>query len=377
MIIDVHCHYALPRCLATAADRFSFERAVGQTSGLPVQSGALHHPNDFDSCVSTRARRRLTWRIAQRAFGLPAGDDELNQHLAAEYEQHLLADGPIERFVLLAFDAVFDDQGRCPPLPTRRAELGSDLYTSNSLVRDLCRRYPGRFLFGASVHPYRPNAVACVQEVFAAGACLLKWIPLHHNIDVNDTRTLAVLRKLAALGLPLLVHVGPEFTLTTQRPAYRSIEPLLEVLRTLRREGCMPTVIVAHAATPVTPLGNCQSYRALLAALAGEFADAPLYADISALATWGKASFLRQLLRRPELHHKLLFGSDFPVPPLLHRLRCDLGHDYARVVAVRSWPQRAALAYRRLGFNEIVFHRAAEILPHVGFFAKSPATPPA
>ena len=142
-------------------------------------------------------------------------------------------------------------------------QLGSDLYTSNSLVRDLCRRHPGRFLFGASVHPYRPDAVAYVEEVFAAGACLLKWIPLHHNINMEDPRTLAVLRKLAALGLPLLVHVGEEFTLTTQRPAYRSIEPLLEVLRTLRREGGMPGVIVAHAATPVTPLGDHRPYRAL------------------------------------------------------------------------------------------------------------------
>jgi uncharacterized protein len=369
MIVDVHCHYALPRLPFVTGDRFSFEHAG--------QGGTLPFPTDFDSCVSTRARRRLTWRIAQRVFGLAAGDDELNQRLAAEYEQHLLADGPIERFVLLAFDAVFDDEGRCPPLPTRRAELGSDLYTSNSLVRDLCRRHPARFLFGASVHPYRPDAVACVEEVFAAGACLLKWIPLHHNIDLADPRTLAVLRKLTALGLPLLAHVGPEFTLATQRPAYGSIEPLLDVLRTLRREGNMPTVIVAHAATPVTPLGDRGPYRALLAALVGEFADAPLYADISALATWGKAGFLRQLLRRPELHHRLLFGSDFPVPPLLHRLRCDLGRDYADVAGVRSWPQRAARAYRRLGFNEIVFHRAAEILPHVDFFVERPAPPPA
>ena len=369
MIVDVHCHYAFPRLLARVCDRFSFESAAP-----PVPS---EYPTSFDSCVSPRARRRLTWRIAQRAFNLPVGDEQLNRRLATEYEQHLLADGPIERFVLLAFDAVHDDQGRCPPLPTRRAELGSDLYASNSLVRDMCRRHPGRFLFGASVHPYRPNAVACVEEVFAAGACLLKWIPLHHNIDIADPRTLAVLRRLATLGLPLLVHVGEEFTLTTQRPAFRSITPLLGVLRSLRRNGGMPAVIVAHAATPVTPLGDRKPYRALLAALAGEFADAPLYADISALATWGKAGFLRELLRRPDLHHKLLFGSDFPVPPLLHRLHRDLGRDYARVAAVRSWPQRAALAYRQLGFNEIVFHRAATILPHVDFFARPASVLPA
>jgi hypothetical protein len=272
---------------------------------------------------------------------------------------------------------VHDDDGRCPPLPAPGDKFGSDMYTSNSLVRTMCQSFPERFLFGASVHPYRPRATECVEEVFAGGACLLKWMPLHHNIDVADPRTRAVLGKCAALGLPVLVHYGPEFTLATQRPAFRSVRPLLETLRHLRREGGMPCTIVAHLATPVTPLGSRDSHRVLVKALEGEFADAPLYADLAALTAWGKAGFLRRLARRPALHRKLLFGSDFPVPPAMVRLRAGLGRDYARIAAVRSWPQRAALACRRLGFNEIVFRRAAEILPNVDFFARPRGTPTA
>ena len=121
---------------------------------------------------------------------------------------------------------------------------GSDMYTSNTLVRAACRAGGGRYLFGASVHPYRENAIACVDEVFAAGACLMKWMPLHQNIDCRDERTKTVLRRCAEIGLPLLLHCGPEFTLATQHREYESVEPLLDALRELRRDGCMPTVIV-------------------------------------------------------------------------------------------------------------------------------------
>jgi hypothetical protein len=361
MIVDIHCHYTLTRWPVTARERFSFE----------ARAERRFLPTDFDSCVSPRALRRWNWRAARWCLRLPRGDEELDRRLVAEYERHLLAEGPIERFVLLAFDAVHDDEGRCRTLPRARGELGSDIYTSNSLVREMCRRYPQRFLFGASVHPYRPDAVACVEEVFAAGACLLKWIPLHQNIDLADPRTLAVLRKCAVLGLPVLVHCGEEFTLTTQRADFRSVRPLLEVLRDMRRAGAMPCTIVAHAATPVGPWGERDSFRTLLAALGGEFADAPLYADIAALTTWGKAGFLRYLVRRQDLHAKLLFGSDFPVPPLPQRLRRDLGGEYRRVVAVGSWPQRQAQVCRHLGLNEIVFQRAATLLPNVAFLAES------
>lgn len=366
MIIDVHCHYTFLRLRPVVAERFSFE---------PVTAGTPARPTDYDSCVSPRALHRVPWRLARRLLRFPTDDAAADRRLAAEYAEQLQSPGPIERFVLLAFDAVHDDDGRCVPLPGPGDPFGSDIYTSNSLIRDVCRRHPDRFLFGASVHPYRPNAVACVEEVFAAGASLLKWLPLHHNIDVTDPRSVAVLRRCAALGLPVLVHYNEEFTLKTQRPAYRGIGPLLDTLRSFRRTGEMPCTIVAHAATPVQPWGDRDSHRALLAALAGEFADAPLYADIAALTTWTKVGYLRRLARRQNLHAKLLFGTDFPVPPLLHRLRRDLGGDYRRIAAIRSWPQRAATTCRRLGFNEIVFHRAAELLPHVDYFSAAATRP--
>lgn len=363
MIIDMHCHYVFTRRFAVAGERFSFEPAVAP-DGPAV-----------DACLAPRLTRGVGWRLWKWMLGF---DQRLRPGAPADealegwYARHLRSAAGPERFVLLAFDRYHDDAGRRPPFPERSKQRGSDMYTSNSLVRAACRAHPQRFLFGASVHPYREDAVACIDEVFAAGACLLKWIPLHQNINVRDPRTLAVLRRCAELGLPLLVHCGPEFSLATQHPEYERVGPLLDVLRELRRESRMPTVIVAHVGTPVTPLGDHASLRLTRAALTGEFADAPLYADISALTAWGKTRYLRQLARCQELHHKLLFGSDFPVPLGLPRLRRDLGAAYRDIAAEPAWPARALRVYRTVGFNEIVFRRAATLLPNVDFFAPRP-----
>lgn len=361
VIIDVHTHYTLTaRRADPKIERFSFEPADGPQSVA------------FDSCVSPRAARRWAWSAVRRLLRidsrLPIGD-ELDAAMHAAAERHLLeSSGPVERFVLLAFDWYHDDAGQRPPLPRREGVAGSDIYTSNTLIRALCRSHPERFLFGASIHPYRENAVACVDEVFAAGASLLKWLPLHQNIDARDPRSRAVLKRCGELGLPVLAHYGEEFTLATQQRDFVHVRQFLDVLRDLRREARMPPAIVAHVSTPVMPWGDHSSTRMLIDALCGEFADAPLYADISALTTLGKIPYLTSLARRQELHHKLLFGSDWPVPPLGPVLRFAVGRDYSAVRHIVSWPQRIALLCRRLGYNEIVFQRAAEILPHVSLF---------
>lgn len=351
MLIDVHCHYTFSARSAPDIERFSFEPA-----GEP------------DSCVSPRALKRLSWRLVARGVGLPGkvqAGPALDGLLDGFYERHLLTRGAIDRYVLLAFDWYHGADGRRTPPPRRARDFGSDIYTSNSLVRAACRAHPDRFLLGASVHPYRPDALACLDEVFAGGACLIKWLPLHQNIAAHDPRTQAFVRRCGELGLPLLIHYGPEFTLATQHPEQRAASAMLDVLRPLHRAGRMPTVIMAHVATPVWPWGDRSSVKAVCAAMTGEFADAPLYADVSALTNPGKACWVSWFARRQELHGKLLFGSDFPVPVAVPLFRGALRREYARVRALESWPEQALEILRAAGFNEIVFRRAASLLPNL------------
>jgi predicted TIM-barrel fold metal-dependent hydrolase len=230
-------------------------------------------------------------------------------------------------------------------------------------VRELCRRHPERLLFGASVHPYRHSAIDMLEEVAQAGAVLVKWLPLTMNIDAENPRTIAFLRKAGEIGMPMLIHYGGERSLGNMRPEFEDPSGLLRTLRRLRQEGKMPTVIVAHVATPWTwPFGSGRYFRLMLGAMQGEFADAPLYADMAALALFSRARWLKMLARMPELHSKLVYGSDFPIPPTVGSFRRELGRLYRQVAAIPNWIDRDVAIKAGLGFGEEIFARGGELL---------------
>ena len=126
----------------------------------------------------------------------------------------------------------------------------------------------------------------------------------------------------------------------------------------------MPTVIIAHCATPATwPLGTGY-FDIMVDALLGEFRDATLYVDTSALAIFSRARWLKQLANVPEIHHKLVYGSDFPVPPTLRTFRSELGDDFDAVAAMPCSIDRDVAIKQAIGLPESHFTRAGELLGH-------------
>lgn len=354
LIIDVHCHFSLTRRHWTAKSPFAYERES------PHPCAAYVSPRQMNRILSRLSR----WYLAR---GRRISPDELDARGEQFQLRHLTTFRHVDRVVLLAFDEVHDDDGRSCGPARRSRDFGTDMYVANGLVHEWCRQYPGRFLFGASIHPYRRHdgrdAVALLDEVAAAGAVLIKWLPPVHNIDARDPRTVAFLRRCAELRLPLLVHYGAEFTLSTHRAQAADPRAMFDTLRALRREGQMPTVIVAHVATPVLwPFTPGTHFRQLVDALTGEFADAPLYADTSALAAPSKVYWLRKILSLPALWPKLVHGSDFPIPSVPLAFRRRLGRSYRKVVAEQSWIDRDLLLKRALGLPADVFTRAAGLL---------------
>src|SRR5205085_12182593 len=138
---------------------------------------------------------------------------------------------------------------------------------------------------------------------------------------------------------------------------------LLGVLRQLRREGGMPNTIMGRGATPSTRLNSSASCRRFIEALTGEFRDAPLYADISGMSGPGRARWLIKLAKRPETHAKLIWATDFPIPPFATIFWPWIGAGTVRRVRkVPSCIERDLALKRALGFDEGVFERASEIL---------------
>ncbi|MCK6484316.1 MAG: amidohydrolase family protein [Phycisphaerae bacterium] len=365
MVIDVHCHVGFSaRRTDAALPRFSFE-----------QHGAAARPG-FDSYFSPRfiARWQPLCRLGfvRRMLGVDwrlGPCDALDAQIQAFNDRHMLAAAGVDRMVLLAFDEYHAPDGTPlgpPPPRSHRGSLGSDLYVSNTLVRSLCAARPDKFLFGASLHPYRVtdgrDAASLLEELKSAGAVLIKWLPIHQNIRAGDPRTVAFLRRAAELNVTMLIHYGGEMTLARQHMEFESPAELLSVMRDLRRERRMPTVIVAHVATPSTRFHSARSFRLLTDALLGEFRDAPLYADVSALAAMGRAVWLPRIARWRELHRKLVWGTDFPVPLFPTLFVHRMGIEALRIGHIDSWIERDLRLKRAMGLSQDVFHRAGELL---------------
>jgi predicted TIM-barrel fold metal-dependent hydrolase len=355
MVIDVHCHVGLSaRRVDPSIPRFLFE-----------PDGAEGSPG-YDSFLSPRLLRRPAWFFVKRWMkidpALPRGE-ALDQRIEAVNEMHWSNMPSVDRLVLLAFDEYRTDDGHALGAAEKGQRRGSDLYTSNSLVKAMCVARPDRYLFGASIHPYRHGSLEMLAEVAAAGAALIKWLPIHQNIRAEDPRTVAFLREAARLGVPMLIHYGGEMSLSRQHMEFEHPGPMLDTLRALQREEALPCVIVAHAATPSFPWQSSAGFHALMTALLGELSAAPIYADISALAAFGRTDWLSRLATSPQTHRKLVWGSDYPIPVLTGPFWRILDRGTRRrIAAIPSWVEKDLQLKRALGFDDAVFTRAAKLL---------------
>ncbi|HEY3490583.1 MAG TPA: amidohydrolase family protein [Candidatus Deferrimicrobiaceae bacterium] len=248
--------------------------------------------------VSPRMRRSWKYRIYLKAFGITQADllREGDGLVLRRLSEMLDGSRRVSAAVVLALDGVVDERGE---LDRSRTEM----YVPNDFVRDGVRRYQN-LLYGASVNPYRKDAIARLEEASRDGAVLVKWLPSIQGIDPADPRLIPFYLRMKALGLPLLTHTGSESSFTCSDD--RLSDP--ERLRLPLRLGV--TVIAAHAGGGGRNGGEKNVDRFLR--LAQEYAN--LYADISALTQVNRASAIPHLMSRPELRGRLVYGSDMPLP---------------------------------------------------------------
>ena len=247
--------------------------------------------------VSEKMRRSVKLRFYLQSFGVT--EDEIEKHgdtlVLTRLSQRLAQSRHVSRAVILALDGVIDERGN---LDRARTEF----YVPNEFLAAEIPRHPN-LLWGASVNPLRPDALARLEWAKAHGAVLVKWLPSIQNFDPADERFIPFYQKLVELRLPLLTHTGNERAFTHAHDEYCDPDRLRLALR------CGVTVIAAHAATT----GEFDDERSI-DRLAKLFADHPnLYADISSLTQLNKRRYLAEVLRRPEFKGRLVYGTDYPL----------------------------------------------------------------
>ncbi len=302
MNIDIHCH------MAGNGDKL--ENALNDV---------YFYPDDNQHWFT----RMLAGMLENSLTGMKADLDSNGVISTQEYTEHiyrmLLSSREIDAMVLLAMDAVYSP--RNGNMDTER----TDLWITNDYllrkVRDLnerlaqepdARARSKRFFLGASVSPNRSDWESELNKTLDwKETVLLKLIPSTQHIKLRDYRHREFFDALAAAKLPLLCHVGPEYTFPEgirrkELDNFRFLDAPLE-------RGV--TVIAAHCATPVFPLIDKNEIREFSNFMRSANSGGParLWADTSALSLSTRLPFIPEILASfpPE---NLLHGSDFPIP---------------------------------------------------------------
>lgn len=256
-----------------------------------------------------------------------------------------LGQSQLDLAVVLALDRAHHEDGS-PDLERTRIAVDNDDVADWVLERP-------RLRFGASVHPYRLDALTELDRLACRGAGLIKWLPAAQNIAPDDPRCFRFFDKLAELGMPLLTHTGIEHTLPTFAQDLNHPRHLVPALE----RGVV--VIAAHCGARLFLHERCM------------FADwcrmarayPTLYGDLGGFGLPLHGQPLRTLLGDPELTGKVVYGSDYPASTMPLWYAPSLG--LSRAMALRRIGNPFVRNHRTLqdlGVPECVFSRAASLL---------------
>src|SRR5690349_8835101 len=116
--------------------------------------------------MSRRLLDSLPFRFMRWRFGMRGDDASMERDLAA--------------LLVKTIDGAYDEAGHFDQQRTH-------LYVTNDYAAQLAAGHE-KILFGASVNPYRSDAVKELQRCIEMGAALLKWLPIVQGFNPADER---------------------------------------------------------------------------------------------------------------------------------------------------------------------------------------------
>ena len=228
-------------------------------------------------------------------------------HLVGEFK-------PGVKLLLFAFEQAHDQAGRAMPEHTA-------FHVPNDYARDVARRYPRHFEWVCSIHPCRTDAIDALESAVSEGARAVKWLPSAMGIDPASPKCDAFYRALARLDVPLICHAGEE--VAVHGAADKNANNPLKLRRAL---DAGVRVVIAHCAsigddTDLDKGANgprVPSFDLFSRMMAEARYRQHLYADISAVTQRNHSlEALRAIIEHQDWHHRLLNGSDYPLPGVL------------------------------------------------------------
>jgi len=215
------------------------------------------------------------------------------------------------KYHILAFDHHYNKDGTIN-------HDKSEFYTSNEYVFKLAEKHPDIFIPIISVHPYRKDALQELEKWAKKGAKFVKWLPNAHGIDASDEKNTAFYELMKQYDMTLLTHVGEEQAVEAEEDQALG-NPLL-----FRKPLDMGIkVVMAHCASlgideNLDNKGTKKtSFELFMRMMDNSKYDGLLYGELSAITQINRLPTpLLTLLKRTDLHSRLLNGSDYPLPSI-------------------------------------------------------------
>jgi uncharacterized protein len=335
----------VPVCLALGRQ----ELPAAQIIDMHCHAAGIGYGNS-DCFVSEDLRKSFRFGFYVRSYGVTIKqlEEQGDGLIIKRISEQLRASQNVSCAIVLAMDGVIGPDGRLD-------RQGTEIYVPNEFVRKEVRKY-NNLCYGASINPYRPDAVEQLKQAVHQGAVLIKWIPSIMHIDPADEKISPFYKEMAAINIPLLSHTGNECSFTMARNELSDPKRLELPLR------LGVTVIAAHAATTGKNGGEDNMER--LIALMERYPN--LYADISSLTQINKLGYLSRLLTHEKILDRLLYGTDYP---LIETIICSpwvhiAGLTFQQIFSIQHiqnpWDRDIELK-KALGLPGNVFTRSNEL----------------
>jgi len=235
----------------------------------------------------------LCWKL-----GLPIQDPaRCNEIYITKLVETLKSSRYVKQAVVLGMDGVYDAQGN---LDLEKTEF----MISNPYVLETANRYPNILKAGVSINPQRKDALEELERCVKAGAALVKILPNTQNFDPAKKSYQAFYGAMAKYKIPLLSHVGYEFSL------WGKDQSVGDPARTRLALDEGVTVIAAHGAS--YGIFFYEKYWKTLLEFVRTYPH--FYWDASALSLQNRVGMLLRIRKHPELHSRMVFGTDYPLP---------------------------------------------------------------
>ena len=326
--------------------------AVPETGYLDmhVHTAGLGH-GDSGAFVGEELQENFRFPVYLQAFGVT--EEELmlegDQIVLQKISNQVAESEYVGQAVILAMDGIVDERGDL--------DIEATVFhvPNEFLMRELPKH--DNLLFGASINPYRKDALERLERVADNGAVLIKWIPNIMDIDPSDQFITPFYQRMRKLGLPLLTHTGRERSFG--HSSDRLSDP--QLLRLPLSLGV--TIIAAHIATTGETDGEPHFDR--LQVLLDEYPN--LYADISALTQYNRLNQLHEIMESGNHLDRLINGSDWPlqffpvVSPWFHINHISTG-DLKLISNLDNTWDRDIVLKKKLGVPDEIFERSRELL---------------